>query len=90
MISQRDKWPLKSHFLYSAKLKLQFQRGRQIVNLRVRLSLRYNILPLVKVKKRLGAYEKVKFQNVRLIRKLSSCISALPIMRFGGGGESDL
>jgi hypothetical protein len=33
-----------------AKPKLQIQRGRKIVNLRVCLTLRYNILPLVKKK----------------------------------------
>jgi hypothetical protein len=56
---------LKSHILSFAKPKLQIQRGRKIVNLRVRFTLRYNILPLVKMKNRLGAYEKVIFQDVR-------------------------
>jgi hypothetical protein len=40
---------LKCHFLSFAKLKLQIQRGRKIVNLRVLLPLRYNIVPLVKI-----------------------------------------
>jgi hypothetical protein len=46
---------LKIHFLSFAKPKLQIQPGRKIINLRVRLTLRYNILPLVKMKKLLGA-----------------------------------
>jgi hypothetical protein len=33
---------LKSHFLSFAKLILQFQRVRKIVNLRVRLAILYN------------------------------------------------
>jgi hypothetical protein len=56
---------LKSGFLSFAKLKLQNQRGRKTLNLRVRLTIRYNFLPFVKMKKVLGAYEKVIFQDVR-------------------------
>jgi hypothetical protein len=55
---------LKCHFMSSEKLKLQIQRGWKTVNLRLRLTFRYNLLPLVKMKKRFGAYEKVIFQDV--------------------------
>jgi hypothetical protein len=56
---------LKSLFLSFAKLKLQNQRGRKIVNLRVLLPLRYNIVPLVKKILVFGASEKEIFQDVR-------------------------
>jgi hypothetical protein len=80
---------LKSHFLSFARLKLQIQRGRKIVNLRVLLPLRYNILPLVKMKKGFGAYEKEIFQDVPRFWKLISCFCTQETMRFGGGRKSD-
>jgi hypothetical protein len=55
----RRQLALKSYFLSSDKLKLQIQRGRKIGNLMVRLTLRYNFLPLVKMENGLGAYEEM-------------------------------
>jgi hypothetical protein len=43
--SAKRQMTLKSHFLSFSKLKLQIQRGRKIVNLRVRLAFRYNFTP---------------------------------------------
>jgi hypothetical protein len=56
---------LKNLFLSFAKLKIQIQRGRKIVYLRVLLPLRYNIVPVVNMKKCFDAYEKEIFQDVR-------------------------
>jgi hypothetical protein len=80
---------LKSHFLFFAKLKLQIQRGRKIVYLRVLLPLRYNIVPVVNMKEGFGAYEKEIFQDVQRFLKLISCICTHQIMLFDGGGKSD-
>jgi hypothetical protein len=58
----RRQLPLNSHFLPSDKLKIQIQRGLKIVNLRVRLTLRYHFLPLVKMKNDLASDEKWCFR----------------------------
>jgi hypothetical protein len=56
---------LKSHYLSFAILKKQIQRGRKIVTLSVLFPLRYNILPLVKMKKGICAEKKKIFQDVQ-------------------------
>jgi hypothetical protein len=80
------KWFLKEttgseqSFLPSHKLKIQTQRGLIIDNLRVRLTLRYNFLPLVKMTNNLGRDEKLMFQGVRGLCKIVSCF--LPSQKF--------
>jgi hypothetical protein len=51
---------------------------------------RYHFLPLVKMKNYLGPEEKVMFLGIRRLRKINSCLSNQPKMRFGGGIESDV
>jgi hypothetical protein len=46
----RKQLALNRHFLPSDKLKVQIKRGRKIVHLRDRHTLRYHFLPLVNMK----------------------------------------
>jgi hypothetical protein len=68
----RRQLALNRHFLLSDKLKIQIQRGLKIVNLRVRLTLRYHFLPLVKITNDLGPEEKVMFQGFRRLCNINS------------------
>jgi hypothetical protein len=81
---------LKIHFLPSDNLKLQISRGRKNVNLRARLTRRYHILPLVKMKNELGAVDKTMFQGVRHLCKLIFRLYKKTKMRSVGDKECDV
>jgi hypothetical protein len=77
---------LKSHFLSFAKLKLHIQRGRKIVNISVLLPFRYNILPLVKMKKGIGAYRRRYF---RMFHDSENSFLAFVPSKYGNLAEEE-
>jgi hypothetical protein len=86
----RRQLALNSHFYLSYNLNIRIQRGLKSSNLRLRISVRYHFLPLVKIKNNLGNDEKVMFLGFLRLCKLNSRLSTKPKIRFRGGTKSDV